>query len=140
MNLPVVFLGPHVPLLGLSVLYLFAVLPIAVFWGLALSVCEHACLQLLLYRPSMRSPSRTPATGLRWASSSSPPSWSAISPRAREHFDRIVAPAPAGSSHGFTPKELQWILVHAPSETLILRPDPTLAEEGQLARTLEAVA
>ena len=36
-----------------------------------------------------------------------------------ESFDRVVAPAP-----GFTPKELQWILVHAPSETLILKPDP----------------
>jgi two-component system sensor histidine kinase KdpD len=31
-------LEPHVPVLGLSVLYLFAVLPIAVFWGLALAV------------------------------------------------------------------------------------------------------
>jgi hypothetical protein len=47
-----------------------------------------------------------------------------------ERFDRIVAPAP-----GFTPKDLQWILVHAPSETLILRPDPNLD-----ARALEAVA
>jgi hypothetical protein len=47
-----------------------------------------------------------------------------------ERFDRIVAPAP-----GFTPKELQWILVHAPSETLILRPDPALGP-----RLLEAVA
>jgi two-component system, OmpR family, sensor histidine kinase KdpD len=31
-------LKAHVPVLGLSVLYLFAVLPIAVFWGLALAV------------------------------------------------------------------------------------------------------
>ena len=36
-----------------------------------------------------------------------------------EHFDRIVAPAP-----GFTPKDLQWILMNAPSETVILKPDP----------------
>ena len=57
-----------------------------------------------------------------------------------ERFDRIVAPAPAGGSHGFTPKELQWILVHAPSETVILRPDPTLAEGLRLARSLDAVA
>jgi hypothetical protein len=57
-----------------------------------------------------------------------------------ERFDRIVAPAPAGGSDGFTPKELQWILVHAPSETLILRPDPTLAEGVRLARSLEEVA
>ena len=47
---------------------------------------------------------------------------------------------PPGGSHGFTPKELQWILVHAPSETVILRPDPTLAEGLHLARSLDAVA
>ena len=41
-----------------------------------------------------------------------------------EHFDRIVVPAPAGRSRGFTPKDLTWMLTHAPSETLILRPDP----------------
>jgi hypothetical protein len=32
-----------------------------------------------------------------------------------ERFDRIVVPAPVGREHGFTPKELQWTLVHAPS-------------------------
>jgi hypothetical protein len=47
-----------------------------------------------------------------------------------ERFDRIVAPAPAGNGHangrghGFTPKDLTWMLVHAPSELVILRPDP----------------
>jgi hypothetical protein len=41
-----------------------------------------------------------------------------------EHFERIVIPAPAGREPGFTPKELLWMLTHAPSETLILRPDP----------------
>lgn len=41
-----------------------------------------------------------------------------------EHFDRIVAPAPAGRDPGFTPKDLTWMLVHAPSELVILRPDP----------------
>jgi Universal stress protein family len=41
-----------------------------------------------------------------------------------EHFDRIVAPAPTHRGPGFTPKDLQWILVHAPSETVILKPDP----------------
>ena len=44
-----------------------------------------------------------------------------------EHFDRIVVPAPAGRAPGFTPKDLLWILTHAPSETLILRPDPGIA-------------
>ncbi len=43
-----------------------------------------------------------------------------------ERFDRIVVPAPAGRTPGFSPKDLLWILTHAPSETLILRPDPTL--------------
>jgi hypothetical protein len=37
-----------------------------------------------------------------------------------EHFDRIVVPAP-----GFAPKDLSWMLTHAPSETLILQPDPS---------------
>lgn len=48
-----------------------------------------------------------------------------------ERFDRIIAPAPAqtnGSSGnygtGFTPKDLTWILTHAPAETLVLRPAP----------------
>jgi len=41
-----------------------------------------------------------------------------------EHFDRIVIPAPAGRRPGFSPKDLTWMLTHAPSETLILRPDP----------------
>ena len=41
-----------------------------------------------------------------------------------EHFDRILVPAPAGRSGGFTPKDLAWMLTHAPSQTLILRPDP----------------
>ena len=35
-----------------------------------------------------------------------------------EHFDRIVAPA----RPGFTPKELTWMLTHAPAETVVLRP------------------
>jgi len=46
-----------------------------------------------------------------------------------ERFDRIVVPAPAGRDPGFSPKELQWMLTHAPSETLILRPDPALQAE-----------
>ena len=41
-----------------------------------------------------------------------------------ESFDRIVVPAPAGRSPGFTPKDLTWMLTHAPSETVILRPEP----------------
>lgn len=44
-----------------------------------------------------------------------------------EHFDRIVVPAPVGRRPGFTPKDLAWMLTRAPSETLILRPDPLAA-------------
>jgi nucleotide-binding universal stress UspA family protein len=43
-----------------------------------------------------------------------------------EHFDRIVVPAPVGRGPGFSLKDLTWILAHAPSETVILRPDPVL--------------
>jgi hypothetical protein len=39
-----------------------------------------------------------------------------------ERFDRVIAPAP-----GFSPRELQWILVNAPSETVILKPEPLAA-------------
>ena len=41
-----------------------------------------------------------------------------------ERFDRIIAPAPTDHSGGFTPKDLTWILTHAPVETLVLRPTP----------------
>jgi hypothetical protein len=47
-----------------------------------------------------------------------------------ERFDQIVVPAPAGRTQGFTPKDLTWMLTHAPSETLILRPNPS--ENGSL--------
>ena len=36
----------HVPVLGLSVLYLFAVLPIAIFWGLALAIAVSVASML----------------------------------------------------------------------------------------------
>jgi len=51
-----------------------------------------------------------------------------------EHFDRIVIPAPAGREPGFTPKELLWMLTHAPSETVILRPDPALRDAKRVER------
>jgi nucleotide-binding universal stress UspA family protein len=44
-----------------------------------------------------------------------------------ETFDRIVVPAPAPGHLGFTPKDLAWMLAHAPSEMLILRPLPSAA-------------
>jgi hypothetical protein len=50
-----------------------------------------------------------------------------------ERFDRIVVPAPPAGEPGFTPKDLLWILVHAPGETVILRPDPAARAELKLA-------
>jgi hypothetical protein len=50
-----------------------------------------------------------------------------------EHFDQIIVPAPAGSHPGFTPKELAWMLTHAPAETLILRPAPGPAQQDASA-------
>jgi len=44
-----------------------------------------------------------------------------------ERFDRIIVPAPIGRHPGFTPRDLAWMLTHAPSETVILRPDPAAA-------------
>lgn len=92
-----------------------------------LEAVEHAALRAGLAVDARVETGRTPTHALQrlWAV---------------ERFDRIVAPAPAGRNHGFTPKELQWILVHAPCETLILRPDPTLEEGLRLARSLDAVA
>jgi two-component system sensor histidine kinase KdpD len=42
----IALLEPHVPVLSLGVLYLFAVLPIAVFWGLALAIATSIASML----------------------------------------------------------------------------------------------
>ena len=55
-----------------------------------------------------------------------------------ERFDRIVIPAPAGREPGFMPRELLWMLTHAPNETLILRPDPALRDAAASCDALEA--
>jgi hypothetical protein len=44
-----------------------------------------------------------------------------------ERFDRIIAPAPTDGHGGFTEKELAWVLTHAPSETVVLKPMPAAA-------------
>jgi hypothetical protein len=44
-----------------------------------------------------------------------------------ESFDRIIAPAPTNGHGGFTEKELAWVLTHAPSETVVLKPMPSAA-------------
>jgi hypothetical protein len=46
-----------------------------------------------------------------------------------EGFDRVVVPA-ARDGEGFTPKDLIWILTHAPAETVILRPEAGSAERN----------
>jgi hypothetical protein len=48
-----------------------------------------------------------------------------------ERFDRIVAPAPADGRGGFTAKELAWLLMHAPAETVVLKPTPTQPAVGR---------
>lgn len=45
-----------------------------------------------------------------------------------ESFDRILVPARAPGHPGFSPKDLSWMLAHAPSETLVLRPAPDEAD------------
>jgi hypothetical protein len=47
-----------------------------------------------------------------------------------ERFDWILAPAPNGvngGNGGFTLKDVTWILEHAPSETVLLKPVPAAA-------------
>ncbi len=90
-----------------------------------LEAVEHAALRAGLPVDARVETGRTPTHALQRL-------WEA------ERFDRIVVPAPVGRNHGFTPKELQWVLVHAPSETVILRPDPALSEGLRLARSLDA--
>ena len=46
-----------------------------------------------------------------------------------ERFDRILAPAPNGRGGGFTAKDVTWLLAHAPSETIVLKPNPGGAVE-----------
>ncbi len=46
-----------------------------------------------------------------------------------EEFDRVIAPAGAAEHGGFDDEELVWLLAHAPSETLVLKP----ARDGRAA-------
>jgi hypothetical protein len=39
-----------------------------------------------------------------------------------ERFDRILLPVSADERNGFDPRDVAWILMHAPAETLALRP------------------
>jgi hypothetical protein len=75
-----------------------------------LEAVEHAAVKSGVAVDARIESGRTPVHALQRL-------WSA------EHFDRIVVPAPPGREPGFTPKDLMWILTHAPSETVILRPE-----------------
>ncbi len=76
-----------------------------------LEAVEHAALRAGVPVDARVESGRTPIHALKrlWES---------------EHFDRIVVPAAARGHRGFAPKDLTWMLTNAPSETLILRPDP----------------
>jgi nucleotide-binding universal stress UspA family protein len=69
-----------------------------------LEAVEHAALRAGVPVDARIETGRTPVHALQrlWES---------------ENFDRVVVPA-----RGFTPKDLTWVLTHAPSETVILRP------------------
>jgi hypothetical protein len=51
-----------------------------------------------------------------------------------ERFDRIIAPA-ASDGHGFTTKDLTWLLENAPAETLVLKPRPDGVSSGDTGRS-----
>jgi nucleotide-binding universal stress UspA family protein len=86
-----------------------------------LEAVEHAALRAGVPVDARVESGRTPIHALQQL-------WAA------ERFDRIVVPAPVGRSPGFTPKDLAWMLTQAPSETLILRPDPVV----EIASTKQA--
>ena len=77
-----------------------------------LEAIEHAALRSGVLVDARIESGRTPIHALQRL-------WNA------ERFDRIVVPAPIGRTPGFSAKDLAWMLTHAPSETLILRPDPS---------------
>jgi len=82
-----------------------------------LEAVEHAALRAGIPVDARIEKGRTPthALGRLWEA---------------EKFDRVIAPAPTlnhgrgNLGDGFSPKDLTWILTHAPSETIVLRPDP----------------
>jgi hypothetical protein len=78
-----------------------------------LEAVEHAALRAGVGVDARVETGRTPTHALQRL-------WEA------ERFERIVLPAPVSREPGFTPKELLWMLTNAPTETLILRPDPSL--------------
>jgi hypothetical protein len=87
-----------------------------------LEAVEHAALRAGVPVDARVESGRTPIHALQRL-------WS------EERFDRIVVPAPAARSPGFTPKDLAWMLTHAPSETVILRPEPVSVATDRAVRS-----
>jgi hypothetical protein len=83
-----------------------------------LEAVEHAALRAGVPVDARIEKGRTPTHALRRL-------WEV------ERFDRIVAPAPADGRGGFTEKELAWLLTHAPTETVVLKPAPTALPVAQ---------
>jgi hypothetical protein len=90
-----------------------------------LEAVEHAALRAGIPVDARIEKGRTPTHALRRI-------WEA------ERFDRIIAPASPENGGGFSPKDLTWMLTHAPVETLVLRPAP--AGSGGAATPRRAAA
>jgi hypothetical protein len=84
-----------------------------------LEAVEHAALRAGVPVDARIEKGRTPTHALRKL-------WEV------EPFDRTVAPAPANGFGGFTEKELAWLLMHAPTEMIVLKPTPTEPPARQL--------
>ncbi len=76
-----------------------------------LEAVEHAALRAGVPVDARVEKGRTPTHALRRL-------WEV------EQFDWIVAPASDGEDGGFTLKDVTWILAHAPSQTVLLKPAP----------------
>jgi hypothetical protein len=83
-----------------------------------LEAIEHAAVRAGVPVDSRIEKGRTPTHALQKI-------WEA------ERFTRIIAPAPHGRADGFTPKDMTWILTHAPVEALVLRPNPAQPVEPE---------
>ncbi|MGZ4383930.1 MAG: hypothetical protein ACXVY3_04980 [Gaiellaceae bacterium] len=92
-----------------------------------LEAVEHASLRAGIPVDARVESGRTPTHALQRL-------WGA------ERFDRIVAPAPAKRGPGFSEKDLAWLLTHAPSETLILKPQPPDGASGSDDRSASATS
>ena len=85
-----------------------------------LEAVEHAALRAKVPVDARIERGRTPINALRRL-------WEA------ESFERILVPAEAPGHPGFSAKDLAWMLDHAPSETLVLRPSPESRETAPVS-------